>query len=193
MLASAGCGSGAKPGGSGGNSTGVHAAASGGAQPVSPTTFGWLKSPPPTGWKTITIPSGASMTYPPGWRLTRGDSGTATAIRTSPSGRIVGYLNLTPRQGNEQLGTWPSFRLAHDRDEGDRSVRKLAANSKLAFRTGHGSCVQDQYDTAVASYVEIACLVVGARTTSVMVGAAPPGTWPQVAAEIERAIAAVRT
>jgi hypothetical protein len=51
----------------------------------------------------------------------------------------------------------------------------------------------DSYRTSRASYREIACLVAGSRTSSVVLGAAPSKTWAQQAGTIERAIASVRT
>jgi hypothetical protein len=47
-------------------------------------------------------------------------------------------------------------------------------------------------DLAVATYVELACLVAG-RHTTVIVGAAPPGWWAQMAPRLERAISAFVT
>ena len=73
-------------------------------------------------------------------------------------------------------------------------MRLQAAAHHLRFRTGTGSCVRDSYTTVNgAHYVEIACLVVGARAASVIVGAAPPDRWSQTAPAIERAIAAFST
>jgi hypothetical protein len=64
----------------------------------------------------------------------------------------------------------------------------------LRFLTGHGSCVKDSYTTQTGSrFVEIACLVAGARAESVIVGAAPPSGWADESPTIERAIAGVRT
>jgi hypothetical protein len=53
--------------------------------------------------------------------------------------------------------------------------------------------VIDSYRTSRTRYREIACLVAGARTSSVVVGAAPSRTWTQQAETIERAIASLRT
>ena len=51
----------------------------------------------------------------------------------------------------------------------------------------------DSYRTSLTRYREIACLVAGPRTSSVIVGAAPSKTWAQQAETIERAIASLRT
>jgi hypothetical protein len=139
------------------------------------------------------IATGASMPYPPSWRRVRGDAGTATAVLMSGH-RFLGYLNVTPRQGDESLSTWGSFRVAHNAREGDRSVRKLASAQGLRFRTGRGSCVRDAYTTKTGGqYVEVACLVAGAKTASVIVGAAPPEMWAQLSPSIQRAISSLMT
>lgn len=160
----------------------------------SPTAFAWVANPAPASWQAKRLPSGSELVYPPGWHLVHGDAGTATAVTLAASGRIVGYLNLTPRQGDEQLSSWPAFRVAHDRDEGDRSVQTLDHATGLKFAAGSGSCVKDQYTTRTgARYIEIACLVAGAHATSVIVGASPPDLWSRYAGTIERAVAGVRT
>jgi hypothetical protein len=134
------------------------------------------------------------MPYPPGWTSIRGDRGTATAALLSGGGRYLGYLNVTPRQGEETLSNWPSLRIAHNAGEGNRSIKRLAATRGLRFLTGRGSCVKDAYTTRTgAHYIEIACLVAGQTATSVIVGAAPPASWPQVSGSLERAISAFTT
>jgi hypothetical protein len=148
----------------------------------------------PADWKLSQIPSGAVLAYPPSWKIQHGDPGTATAALLGSDGRFLGYLNITPRQSDETLSNWGSFRLDHNRDEGDRAVERLAAATGLRFLTGHGSCVKDSYTTQTGSrFVEIACLVAGARAESVIVGAAPPSGWAAESSTIERAIAGVRT
>jgi hypothetical protein len=149
---------------------------------------------PPASWRVVTIPNGASMAYPPGWRPQHGDPGTATVTLKSADGSFLGYLNLTPREGAESLANWSSFRVDHNGDEGDIDIKRLAAATGLRFRSGRGSCVKDSYATRVgAHYVEIACLVVGTRSAAVIVGAAPPERWSREAGALERAIEAVRT
>jgi len=138
-------------------------------------------------------PNGASLPYPPQWRRAHGDPGTATAVLIDSRERIAGYLNVTPRQGNEQLSNWSSFRPDHNRDEGDRNVTTLAAATGLRFHTGSGTCVKDAYTTAVGThYIELACLVRG-RTSSVIVGAALAENWDAVAPVLQRAISAFET
>jgi hypothetical protein len=157
--------------------------------------FRWLHpQPPPQGWKLARLPSGAAtFAYPKTWRPIRTDPGTASVALLGPGRNIRGYLNLTPRQGAETLANWASFRIEHLGDEGSRDVRLIASAHGLSFRSGHGTCVIDSYRTSRARYREIACLVAGTRTRSVIVGAARSSTWAQQAETIERAIAGLRT
>jgi hypothetical protein len=157
--------------------------------------FRWLHpQPPPPGWKLARLPSGAAtFAYPTTWRPIRTDPGTASVALLGHWRSIRGYLNLTPRQGAETLANWPSFRIEHLGDEGSTDVRLIASAHGLSFRSGHGTCVIDRYRTSRARYREIACLVAGTRTSSVIVGAAPSKTWAQQAETIERAIASLRT
>jgi hypothetical protein len=157
--------------------------------------FRWLHpQPPPPGWKLARLPSGAAtFAYPTTWRPIRTDPGTASVALLGHGRSIRGYLNLTPRQGAETLANWPSFRIEHLGDEGSTDVRLIASAHRLSFRSGRGSCVIDSYRTSRTRYREIACLVAGTRTSSVIVGAAPSKTWAQQAETIERAIASLRT
>jgi hypothetical protein len=172
----AGCGSSAKP---------ARTAAAAGA-------FAWLRpAPPPSGWPTTRASDGAVLAYPATWQRLRGDPGSASAalLGARAGERYLGYLNVTPRQGAERESNWADFRVAHNREEGDTSVKLEAAARRLHFVRGRGSCVRDSYATVShARYVEIACLVSGARATSVIVGAAPPDRWSQTGPVIERAI-----
>jgi hypothetical protein len=158
--------------------------------------FRWLHPrPPPRGWKLARLPSGAAtFAYPTTWRPIRTDPGTTSVALIGHGRSIRGYLNATPRQGTETLANWPSFRIQHLREEeSSRDVRLLASAHGLRFRSGRGSCVIDSYRTSRTRYREIACLVAGTRTSSVVVGAAPSKTWAQQAETIERAIASLRT
>ena len=158
--------------------------------------FRWLHPrPAPRGWKLARLPSGAAtFAYPKTWRPIRTDPGTATVALLGHAGSIRGYLNVTPRQGRETLANWPSFRIQHLREEeSSKDVRLIASAHGLRFRSGRGSCVIDSYRTSRTRYREIACLVAGSRTSSVIVGAAPSKTWAQQAETIKRAIATLRT
>jgi hypothetical protein len=94
------------------------------------------------------LSSGASIAYPRSWRAIGGDRGTASAALLDPAGRYLGYLNLTPRQGRERAASWASFRVRHNRGEGERAVAMDAEAGGLRFRRATGTCVQDAYTTA---------------------------------------------
>jgi len=115
-------------------------------------------------------------------------------VSRGPSGRIVGYLNATPRQGPESAANWSDFRVDHNREEGDRDVRLLAASAGLRFRSATGSCVIDSYLTTSGNrFREIACIVSGRSATTVIVGAAPPSHWAVEAPMLERAVSSFTT
>jgi hypothetical protein len=128
------------------------------------------------------------LAYPPEWTPIKTDRGTVSVALLRHGGRIDGYLNATPRQGSETLADWSRFRPEHNRDEGDRGVRLLAATTDARFRAGRGACVIDTYTTSKASYREIACLVSGPGSSAVVVAAAPSALWAQRAATLERAV-----
>jgi len=158
--------------------------------------FSWLRSTAvPSGWRIRRLPdSPASLAAPPGWHLIRGDPGTATMVIRAPSGHIVGYLNATPREGRESTANWHDFRVDHNREEGDRDVRLLAAASGLRFRSGTGACVIDSYLTSTgARYREIACLDSGRTASTVIVAAAPPSRWAREAPLLKRAVSSFTT
>jgi hypothetical protein len=151
--------------------------------------FAWLRpAAAPTGWSVARTSDGATLSYPPGWPPIKTDPGTASAALLGDRGRIDAFLNLTPKQGPETLANWSRFRPAHNRREGDSSVRLIASARDLSFRAGRGSCVIDTYATSKATYREIACLVSGPRSSAVVVAAAPSALWDQRAATLERAI-----
>jgi hypothetical protein len=112
-----------------------------------PRAFAWLRpSPPPRAWHTSQLPGGgARLAYPPGWESIRSDPGTFSAAVRAPTGAIRGYLNATPQQGTETLSNWDSFRLDHNRDEGDVDIKPVASATNLRFRGARGSCVVDDY------------------------------------------------
>jgi hypothetical protein len=173
----------------------VSACGSSAASDPASAGFGWLKpAPAPDGWVGARVPSGAAIAFPPDWRLTHGDPGTATAALFDARGHFLGYLNLTPRQGSETSSDWATFRVRHNAEEGDREVRFDGAGKNLRFRTGRGTCVRDAYTTSInARYEEIACLIVGRGAASVVVGAAPVDRWNAEQAVIEREISATTT
>ena len=152
--------------------------------------FSWLRpAGPPAGWRVVSIPSGASFAIPPTWERISGDRGTATAAQLGDHGAFLGYLNLTPRQGDERLSNFGSFRVGHNAEEGDRGVKMLAATTARRLGDQRYSCVKDSYGTTTgAHYIELACLVTGSRTSVVVVGASPPASWSRVSPVLERAI-----
>jgi hypothetical protein len=182
LLALAGCGAAARD-------TGKHATGA-------PASFAWLRpAAAPADWKVGTLPSRtADLAYPPGWRPIRTDPGTFSAALMGAHDRIRGYLNATPRSGAETLGNWSSFRPAHNGEEGDRKVISEASASELRFRSGTGSCVIDRYATTTdARYREIACIVRGTRGTTVVVAAARPTDWSELAPQLEHAVSSFST
>ncbi len=159
------------------------------------TQFAWLRpAQPPSGWPVARIASGASMPYPPSWTRIAGDSGTATVALLDSRHDYLGYLNITPRQGDETLADWSRFRTAHNKEEGDRDVTSLAAATGSRVRGGSASCVKDQYTTTTGRrYIEVACLLVGNETGVVVVGATTPQDWTRISTLIERAISGSNT
>ncbi|PZR65807.1 MAG: hypothetical protein DLM63_10845 [Solirubrobacterales bacterium] len=158
-------------------------------------SFGWLHTSAPTpGWPRATLAHGrASAAYSPAWAAIRTDPGTATVALLGPRRAILGYLNLTPRQGGETMANWAVFRLHHNAKEGDRAVLKEASARGLVFPSGaRGSCVVDRYATSTTRYREIACLAGAGRRTTVVVAAAPLGEWATQASTLRREIASLR-
>ena len=147
----------------------------------------------PAGWPHLTLPDGtAVLSYPPSLRPVGGDADAASAAQVSPGGAYRLYLNATPRQGDEQLRGWATLRLRLLTADDAASARELAAAQGVAFRGGTGSCVIDQYVTRIGAhrYQEIACLVQGRTSASVIVAAAPAATWAQASPLLLRAVAA---
>jgi len=147
-------------------------------------------APAPSGWPVATIPSGAATLHrPPAWSAVEGDSGTVSFALRDAEGRYHGYLNVTPRQGGERLRGWAAFRLARNREEGDRGVRELAAREGVAFAGARGSCVIDDYASRAGGnpYRELACMVRGPRTESVLIAAALRPDWSRLAPSLTRA------
>jgi hypothetical protein len=161
-----------------------------------PQAFAWLHpAAPPSSWHISTLPNGkAQLAFPASWRSIVSDPGTRSAAIRPDGGRIAGYLNATPQQGDETLDNWSSFRLEHNQEEGDTEVKLVAAAQDLMFQGGHGSCVIDDYRSSSGhQYREIACIVDGTNATTVVVGAAPPQDWHSQSPALERAISAFKT
>jgi hypothetical protein len=161
-----------------------------------PHAFAWLRpSAPPRAWHTSLLPDGrARMTYPRGFRPIRSDPDTVSAADRTAAGEIQGYLNATPQQGEETPANWSSFRVDHNRDEGDVNVKTVASATNLRFQGARGSCVIDTYTSSTGhAYREVACIVAGESATTVIVGAAPPAQWARQGPAIERAISSFLT
>ncbi|HXB15237.1 MAG TPA: hypothetical protein VNV44_05790 [Solirubrobacteraceae bacterium] len=140
--------------------------------------------PAPSGWPSATIASGfATIPYPRGWQAIAGDRGTVSFALRDRAGHYLGYLNVTPHQGGEQLSSWARFRLGRNRGEGDRNVALLASRRGVPFAGARGTCVIDDYSSRVGAnpYRELACLVRGRRSASVLVASALRPDWARIA------------
>jgi hypothetical protein len=169
------------------------AAASGHQATSAPPVHGLTARPAPAGWHHAVLPGGrAVLAYPPAMHLITGDRGTVTAAQVSRSGGYLLYLNATPRQGAESLRNWPRFRVNHLLDEDASAARLLAASRGLRFAGATGSCVLDTYVTKIKAhhYTELACLVQGHGSASVIVAAAPAADWSRAAPVLTRAVGA---
>ena len=147
----------------------------------------------PAGWSHRALPNGtAVLSYPPMTRPVTGDRDAVSVAERGRSGAIVLYLNATPRQGDESLRDWATFRLGRLTADDASSAHKDSAASGVRFRGGTGSCVMDDYITRVGGhhYQEIACLVQGRTGASVIVAAALAAQWKQARPILEQAVAA---
>jgi hypothetical protein len=147
----------------------------------------------PAGWPRAALPGGiAVLSYPPSLHPLPGDKGTVSAARTGLGGVLQLYLNATPRQGLETLARWAGFRLRFLRADNAAAAHLDAAAQGVRFRGGTGSCVIDDYLTKIGAhhYQEIACLVRGQTSASVIVGAAPAASWAKARPLLLRAVAA---
>ena len=147
----------------------------------------------PAGWPHLTLPNGtAVLSYPPSLRPIGGDTDAVSAAQVGPPGVYQLYLNATPRQGAERLRGWAAFRLRLLTADDAASAHELAAAQGVTFRGGTGSCVIDTYVTRIGAhhYQEIACLVQGRTSASVIVAATPAATWAQASPPLLRAVAA---
>jgi hypothetical protein len=192
LLGACGCGGSSRsPGAAGGSAAAPRSSTEASRAPRFPSLSA---AAAPVGWTSTRIATGAVLFYPPGWQRERGDRGTASAVLLGADHAIIGYLNLTPRQSSETLANWPRFRIEHNRREGERAVTREAFARNVHFRRARGSCVRDSYTTVSgARFIELACIVRGAATESVIVGATPSSQWARVSPVLERAISALHT
>ena len=147
----------------------------------------------PAGWPHLALPNGtAVLSYPPSLHPLAGDTDAVSAARLSPGGAFQLYLNATPRQGSERQQGWAAFRLRLLRSDDAVSAHQDAAAAGVKFRGGTGSCVIDDYVTRIGGhhYQEVACLVQGHTSASVIVAAAPAAEWARARPLLLRAVAA---
>jgi len=147
----------------------------------------------PAGWPHLALPNGtAVLSYPPSLRPLPGDTDAVSAAQFGPGGAFQFYLNATPRQGSERLLGWAAFRLRLLRSDDAASAHQDAAAQGVKFRGGTGSCVIDDYLTRIGGhhYQEVACLVQGRTSASVIVAAAPAAAWARARPLLLRAVAA---
>jgi hypothetical protein len=153
--------------------------------------FAWFRAQPgPASWRQAALPGGnAVLSYPPSLSRLGGDKGTVSEGLIS-AGKVLVYLNSTPRQGNETLSGWTNFRLQHLREDDARSARLVGSATGLAFRGGQGSCVIDTYLSKVHAnpYQEIACYVQGTRSSSVVIAATAAADWARYGGLLEQAV-----
>ena len=156
--------------------------------------FAWLRQTSvPRGWTQLGGTSSVGpLPVPPRFRAVAGDPGTLTAALFGPGGAYLGYLNATPRQGDERLQGWAEFRLEHLREDDARSAREDAAVKLVHSGNAVRSCIVDHYVTKVGShhFHEVACLVEQRSASSVIVAATPSGDPAHVWAVLQRAVAA---
>jgi hypothetical protein len=147
----------------------------------------------PAGWPRATLPDGAAvLAFPPSLHRVISDTDAVSAARLGLGGSYQLYLNATPRQGAENLAHWAAFRLRLLRSDDAASAHQLAAAGRIRFRGGAGSCVIDTYITRIGGhhFTEIACLVRGRTSASVIVAAAPAAHWARARPILLRAVAA---
>lgn len=162
---------------------------------VSPQFRWFAPRPAPSGWKQLRLPAGgAVLSFPKSMAPIHGDPESISVAKKDASGKIVMYLNVTAKQGDERLDTWPAFRIAHIREESGPPVHEYGDALGLRFLAGRGTCVMDDYFSRgrLNHYREIACFVQGRRSASVLVAAAPVAAWAQSAMVLEQAVSSFR-
>jgi hypothetical protein len=149
-------------------------------------------SRPPADWKHVKVSSGtAVLSYPNSYAPVKSDPGTVSVAVGTGSPVYHAYLNVTPRQGAEELHGFAHFRLDRLSDE-DSHVHEIASAQLVSFTGAIGSCVNDDYRTRVGNnhYEEIACLVSDQHCEYVIVAAALYADWGHFAPSLEKAVEA---
>lgn len=163
---------------------------------VRPAPFAWLvPTKAPRDWTKVRLPSGAAvLSFPPDLQRVPSDPGSITAVQKNARGLFPIYLNATPREGNEELATWPAFRVRLLSEDAARSSHEDGDVTNVPFLGGTGSCVLDDYFSRVGAhhYEEIACYVKGRHGGSVVIASTFASMWAQKSALLEQAIAAYR-
>ena len=157
-------------------------------------SYVWLASTtPPATWTRLALPSGlGTLSSPPGFRIVDGDPGTLSVALLNSVGTYLGYLNVTPHQGDETLKDWTAFRLSHLLHDDAVSVHEDAMVRSLRTATGARSCVTDDYVTTIGHhhFHEVACYVMSGPIGRVVVAATPSGDPAHVWSELESSVAA---
>jgi hypothetical protein len=157
-------------------------------------SFGWLASTaPPATWARVTAPTGlGTLSSPPGFRMVDGDPDTVSLALRNSAGTYLGYLNVTPHEGDENLRNWAAFRLSHLLSDDAVTVHEDAAVQSVRTAGTMRSCVTDNYVTTVDHhhFHEVACYVTSGSLSSVVVAATPSGDPAHVWTQLERAVAA---
>jgi hypothetical protein len=161
-----------------------------------PAAFAWLvPTAAPSTWKHVRLPSGlAVLSYPSTLQRSSADPGSITAESRNSQGLLTIYLNVTPKQGNEGLANWPSYRLHVNSERASAPAHEDAAVTNVPFLGGTGSCVIDDYVTrgVTRHYKEIACYVEGPHGGSVIIATTMASLWAQQRRALEQTIAAYR-
>jgi hypothetical protein len=196
LVAAAGIGSAVWPA-SKAQAVGATKAGTAHSEPASRATLGsfsWLASTtPPATWARLALPSGlGTLSSPPGFRTVDGDPGTLSVALRNSAGTYLGYLNVTPHQGDETLQDWAAFRLSHLLGDDAVSVHEDATVQSVPTAAAVRSCVSDDYVTTIGHhhFHEVACYVASGSVSSVVVAATPLGDPAHVWSQLERAVAA---
>jgi hypothetical protein len=132
-------------------------------------SFHWLASTaPPVTWARLTSPSGlGTLSSPPGFRTVDGDPGTLSVALRNSAGTYLGYLNVTPRQGDETQRDWAAFRLSHLLADDAVTVHEDATVRSVRTAAAVRSCVTDDYMTTSGHlhFHEVACYVMRCSIT----------------------------
>ena len=106
--------------------------------------------------------------------------------------RVPALPQRHPRHGAERLQNWAAFRLRLLRSDDAVSAHQISAAQEVKFRGGTGSCLIDGNVIRIGGhhYDEIACLVQGQTSASVIIAAAPAAEWTQAPPLLLQAVAA---